>query len=486
MARETGDVFTYPMPRRRYLGMVEFSPLRMACMAASLVVAIVAAAIFVPSLFLVVPIGLYLIAPTKDGFGCDSLLLKRQNRRFRKRGGYYYSPSVRRKEGEWESGLHLVRYQLPRRKDYFAVIRNQRAGVEIVYVLIRGWKGSVADDPADRIRKDIDLNEVIVEITKQLVDHATLFTVRRSADVTGAYTSLDAYGSDDPDLRRDIEEAIELVASQSQDVTYVLAMRCGIAANPDKLLQSGNWSKVPAVLAAQRALELLAAVNVAAEVPSESELQTLLRSIFDPADETHAAYYAADRAAGGEYVESDVRNLMGPLSVQLPAIPRSAQGSADWLRFNGSYHTIAVTGRFKKRKVPPGFFDEIFNGLSDWCIVSVDIDVVPKEKATFLAKQRRQWVIGRHANQLEKGQLPTQRDMLEFEESIRRYDEIDLADSDMAYWSFMVVLSDASPEALKAVFETVRGAALRYGLALERVDGDAVQLKCFHAAIGLL
>ena len=147
---------------------------------------------------------------------------------------------------------------------------------------------------------------------------------------------------------------------------------------------------------------------------------------------------------------------------------------------------MEMNGRFRRKKIPPGFFDEVLNGLSDWCIVSVDIDVVPKEKATWLARQRRQWTIGKQVNQAEKGKVATARDNLEFEEALNRYDEIDLADSDMAYWSFMIVLTAESPELLKTVFETVRGASKRYGLALERVDGDSIQLMCFHSAIGLL
>src|SRR6185436_14009856 len=133
MARENSEVFTFPLPKRRYHGVLEFSALRVLSIIGTILFSGVFAKVFFPFIFVTIPCGLYLVAPTREGHGCDTLAAKLRNRRFQRKGGYFYSPLVRRREGVWESGLQPVYYRLPFSEKPFGVIRNYRTKAEYVY-----------------------------------------------------------------------------------------------------------------------------------------------------------------------------------------------------------------------------------------------------------------------------------------------------------------------------------------------------------------
>lgn len=473
----------YPMPRRRFYGMFVFTKRRVVSGSVCAMFIVATLPLLPLCLGFVVLWGYLVIKPTVDGFGCDTLARKIRSKRLRKDGGYFYAPRVQT-SGEWEGGVGVVTYTLPPSLGAtdMGVARNDRLGHEVAYVIIRDWNGCAFGDEPERLRCDLDLNGVLLDVMESLVDNIRLITMRRTADDTFVAEHIDAYVTED--MRAEMMEIAHRLYSTSSEVTYLFALHCDIPKDPQTLLSLGQWRKIPAIVAISDTVTKLDEIGIRCEVHTSAELHTMLRTMFDPADSLTYQLAALDRRDTGDDEEGFV-SVFGSRAEQRPAIPRVARGGKNWLQVGDSYHSVAVTAKFRRSGMPAGFLDGLYQGLSDWCLVTTEINWEDKEPRRRKAKASRAWRLTAREVLEEKGHIATKAEEDAVTDAVRLLDDLEDTEGGVYYYSIYVTFSGMSPEELDDQFETIRLTAAKYGLVIERIEGESVQLEAFHVATGL-
>lgn len=486
-AQERGETLEYDMPMRPYIGVFRMTRTRALTIISGLLLTIGGLTAMQIALILIGPVILVLgLWPTVDGSKMESLLRKRRNRKNqRSRNGYVSETPVLGEKYQGNLSVEVLTYL---RKDADPVSTLSRVGKfqEVVFFEVVDWPGSLTLDPATGMVNDIDLNNVLRELTNEgLFSDYVQISARRDPDLTDDLLWVYKECGHDAEMTLGQIEAVR----SAQELTLLFG---AIVPRRGKkrvkgLLKRGKDLKVPAIAAHVAVLEELQdRLGMTVRTFDETELRILARYLYDPVDPETFEIAAYEREQARTPSRTPAEELLGPVTKQQSVLPHACQIGPGWGRVGMTYHAILVVERFKVSTVKPRSLDPLFAGISRLCAFSVRVHVDPKEKGLRFAKAVKSWKIGGREQKILKGDYyPSEADSEEFKEAVQTVSEYERIDAGEATATISFVLSSDSPAGIEATVAEARKFLRQFGLVPFVIDGDSVWLDGLHSSFGL-